>query len=86
MMDLEAYRRLQGLSYAKLADALKISTARRAQAYARGECWPDADKLARVFSKTEGVVTLEGMFQRRLQWLRETRGITLDGPKGETVN
>jgi len=38
-------------------------------AWATGETWPDADRLQRIFYVTEGEVTLNAMYQRRLKFL-----------------
>ena len=70
-MDLEAFRRDRRLSYRKLAGLLGLSQGRTAQAYARGEAWPDADRLGEIIQRTDGAVTLDALHARRLAWLRE---------------
>ena len=84
-MDLEAYRRANGLSYRKLAEHLAISQGRRAMAIAKGECWPDADRLADIVARTDGKVTIEAMHERRLRWLVKNRGVTIGGENGEDM-
>lgn len=74
-MDLENFRQARGLSYRKLAVLLGLSQGRTAQAYARGEFWPDADKLQDIIDRTGRVVTLDAMHARRLAWLSGANGI-----------
>jgi len=68
-LDLDQYRRAHNLSYEKLGQQLGLSSRRRAMAWATGETWPDADRLQRIFDITEGEVTLNAMYRRRLKFL-----------------
>jgi hypothetical protein len=52
MMDLEAFRVSRKLSYRRLAQLIAVGGGRRAQAIARGECWPRADRLADIVART----------------------------------
>jgi transcriptional regulator with XRE-family HTH domain len=83
IMDLEEFRQVRGLSYRKLAELLGLSQGRTAQAYARGEFWPDADRLEAIVACTGGLVTLNTLHARRLAWLRENH--SKPGPRSRVV-
>lgn len=70
-MDLEEYRRIEGLTYEELAERLGVPQSRQALAYARGEMWPGTERLQTILERTGGRVTILAMHQRRLAWLRE---------------
>ena len=67
--DLDQYRQDRGLTYAQLAEKLGLTQRRHAMRWARGESWPDADKLQRIVEITQGEVTVEAMHKRRLAFL-----------------
>lgn len=68
-LDFDEYRQDRGLTYAQLADKLGLTQRRHAMRWARGESWPDADKLQRIVEITNGEVTVEAMHKRRLAFL-----------------
>jgi hypothetical protein len=86
MMDLEAFRISRKLSYRRLAQLIAVGGGRRAQAIARGECWPRADRLADIVARTDGEVTIEAMHAKRLQWLAENRGVTIAETGRDAMN
>ena len=67
--DLDAYRHERGLTYAQLAAKLGLTQRRHAMRWARGESWPDADKLQRIVEITNGEVTVEALHKKRLAFL-----------------
>jgi len=72
-MDLDEYRRKKRLTYAQLAKQLGLTQSRQAQAYARGEYWPSAERIEDFLARTEQKVTVLAMHRRRLQWLRANK-------------
>lgn len=85
MMDLETFRLDQRLTYRKLGELVGQRHPGQIRSWALGQAWPDADKLQRIVERTNGAVTIEAMHRRRLQWLAERRGISLNGNHGLSV-
>lgn len=68
-MDLEQFRLEKGLTYDQLADLIGLTQNRQAQAYALGETWPKTERLDVILRKTDGLVTILAMHERRRRWL-----------------
>lgn len=87
-LDLEEFRRAQGLSYRQLAELLGSSHASKTRDWAIGAARPEADQMEYIVQRTGGVVTVDAMHRRRLQWLRENEKIsvplTSDAQGGES--
>ena len=72
-MDLEEFRIDRGLSYEELARVIGLTQNRQAQAYALGETWPKTERLEIILKKTDGLVTILAMHQRRRKWLQANK-------------
>lgn len=77
LLDLEEWRKEQGLTYEALAEALCVSNASRARAYALGIERPPSEVVERILRISDGRVGLLAMHQRRMAYLRSRpqRGI-----------
>lgn len=71
-MDLEDWRKSNGLRYLDLAALIGAAEPGHARRYALGESWPREDRLDVILTKCPGV-DLFSMHQRRLAWVRENK-------------
>ncbi len=71
-MDLEAWRKSQGLVYRDVAELIGASSPGKARQYALGGSWPREDQLARILDRCSGI-DLFAMHQRRLEWVRQNQ-------------
>ena len=69
-LDLEQWREKEGLTYAKLAEVLDISTVAMAWRYANGEARLSDERIEYVLQVTNGEVSTYALHRRRMQWLR----------------
>lgn len=75
-LDLEGWRRKEGLTYAELAVRIGATNARQARAWALGLERPRAIAIERIVGATGGEVTVHAMHVRRLAWERRNPGST----------
>lgn len=68
-MDLEEFRRVEGLSYEKLRVLLGIPDRASAREIAIGKFWPKAGRMRNILKRTKGRVTLNAMFCRHCEYL-----------------
>lgn len=73
-LDLEAWRKREGLTYDALGVMIGVHPATQVTRYAVGARWPDPDLIDRIAAATGGEVTLFALHRRRAAWLRENGG------------
>lgn len=88
-MDLEEWRKSNGLLYRDLASLIGATEPGHARRYALGESWPRADRLEVILKQCPGV-DLFAMHQRRLAWVRAHErvvpGLTVRGSDVDSVS
>ncbi len=67
-LDLEAWRKREGLTYLALSLRIGAVSPRQARSWALGLERPSATALDRITHATNGHVTIYAMHQRRLAW------------------
>ncbi len=67
-MDLETWRKREGLSYQRLADLLGEGDQNTARRHALGIFWPAPERIEKIRKVSGGEVTLEAMHRRHLAW------------------
>lgn len=73
-LDLDAWRRREGLTWERLAEAIEVQGAAMARRYALGERWPDPETLDRIEAVSHGDVTVLAMHLRRKAWMKQRGG------------